>query len=145
MSAEENKALVRRYFETIDRGDYDALDQFVAVDYVDHNPPPLPGLASGLDGVKQECRYFRQAHPDGRHSIDDQVAEGDKVVTRVTARGTHTGELLGIPATGRELMTTGIAIHRVAGGKLVEHWAESNLLGLLQQLGALPPMGHPGS
>jgi predicted ester cyclase len=143
MPAEENKALVRRYFETIDRGDYDALDQFVVAEYVDHNPPPIPGLAPGLAGVKQACRYFQQAHPDGRHLIEDQVAEGDKVVTRLTARGTHTGDLLGIAATGRELVTTGIAIHRVTGGKLVEHWAESNLLGLLQQLGVVPPMGPP--
>ncbi len=84
MSAEENKRLVRRFYEAIDRGDLNAMDEFVAEDYVDHNPPPFPGLAKGREGLKQVFKIFSAATP-GYHRIEDQIAEGDKVVTRMTS------------------------------------------------------------
>jgi predicted ester cyclase len=92
----------------------------------------------GLEGARQAFSLALAAFSDFRHEIHDQLAEGDKVVTRVTGLGTHTGELLGIPATGKEVQMTGVAIHRIAEGKLAEHWALIDALGLLQQLGAIP-------
>jgi predicted ester cyclase len=137
MSAEANKALVRRFYEEIDKGNLDILDELVAPDYLDHNPPPFPGLHAGLDGLKQAFRIFREATP-GHHQIEDQIAEGDKVVTRLTSYGKHEGDLPGAPRTGNDLKMTSITIHRIANGKLVEKWAEKDVLGFLQQIGVIP-------
>ena len=137
MSAEANKALVRRFYEEIDKGNLDILDELVAPDYLDHNPPPFPGLHAGLDGLKQAFRIFREATP-GHHQIEDQIAEGDKVVTRLTSYGKHEGDLPGTPRTGNDLKMTSITIHRIANGKLVEKWAEKDVLGFLQQIGVIP-------
>ncbi|MBF6465605.1 ester cyclase [Nocardia beijingensis] len=142
MSLEANKALVRRFYVEIDAGNLDAMDDLVAEDYIDHSPPPFPGLAPGREGLKQAFRMFWDATP-GRHVIEDQLAEGDRVVTRLTAYGRHTGDLPGIPATGNELKTTGTAIHRIADGKITEKWSDKDVLGFLQQLGVLPAAeGH---
>ncbi len=137
MSADINKALVRRFYEEIDKGNLDAMDELVAEDYLDHNPPPFPGLPPGRDGLKEAFKIFLKATP-GYHRIEDQVAEGDKVVTRLTSFGKHEGDLPGAPATGRELKMTSITIHRIAEGKLVEKWAEKDVLGFLQQIGVIP-------
>ena len=95
MSSEEaNKAVVRRFYAEMDAGNLDAMDQLVAEDYIDHNPPPFPGLEQGRTGLKQAFQIFWEATP-GRHEIEDQVAEGDKVVTRLTAFGKHVGDLPG--------------------------------------------------
>ena len=88
MSSEENKRLVRRFYEEIDKGNLDAMDELVAENYVDHNPPPFPGLAEGREGLKQAFKIFWKATP-GNHKIEDQIAEGDKVVTRLTSYGKH--------------------------------------------------------
>lgn len=138
MSAEDNKALVRRFYNEIDKGNIDILDELVAADYIDHNPPPIPGLSSGLAGLKQAFRLFWDATP-GYHQIEDQIAEGDRVVTRLTSYGKHTGDLPGAPATGNDMKMTSITIHRIAGGKLVEKWAEKDMISLLQQIGKMPP------
>ena len=141
MTTEQNKALVRRFYAEIDAGNIDAMDELVAEDYVDHNPAPFPNLASGREGLKQTFRIFWTATP-GRHEIEDQVAEGDKVVTRLTAYGRHEGDLPGpLPATGLEIRETGVAIHRIANGRIVEHWSDRDDLGLMQQLGVIPPAG----
>ncbi|MEU2037790.1 ester cyclase [Nocardia niwae] len=140
MSLEANKALVRRFYQEIDAGNVDAMDDLVAEDYLDHSPPPFPGLGPGREGLKQAFRMFWAATP-GRHVIEDQVAEGDRVVTRLTAHGRHTGDLPGIPATGNELTMTGTAIHRIADGKIAEKWSDKDVLGFLQQLGVLPAVG----
>ena len=140
MSTEENKALVRRFYEEIDRGNLVAMDELVAEDYINHAPPPFPGPA-GREGLKRAFKIFWEATP-GYHQIEDMLAEGDKVVTRLTAYGTHAGEMAGIPPTGKKLTMTAIAIHRIADGKIVEHWAEKDTLGFLQQLGVLPPLGQ---
>ncbi len=145
MPAEENKSLVRRYFEQVDTGDVTILDRFISPNYQDHNPPPFPGLAPGLEGAKQSFALALAAFAEFRHVVEAQLAENDKVVTRVTGYGTHTGDFLGIPATGKEVKMAGIAIHRVANGKLAEHWAHIDALGLLQQLGIVPaPPPAPG-
>lgn len=137
MSPEENKALVRRWFEETDKGNRDIIDELCAADYIDH-APPLPGMPAGNAGVREANRQLRAAFPDTLHFIDDQVAEGDKVVTRIHARGTFTGECLGIPPNGAVVVITGIMIHRIEDGRLAEHWANADILGFLQQMGALP-------
>jgi len=144
MTAEENKALVRRFYEEIDKGNLAAMDELVAEDYLDHNPPPFPGLASGRAGLKQAFKIFWEATP-GHHHIEDQIAEGDKVVTRLTSYGKHEGDLPGAPRTGNDLKMTSITIHRIANGKLVEKWAEKDVLGFLIQIGVMPPPGQHGT
>jgi steroid delta-isomerase-like uncharacterized protein len=141
MSTESNKALVRRFYQEIDKGNLDAMDELVAKDYIDHSPPPFPGLAPGREGLKQAFRNFWRATP-GYHRIEDQIAEGDKVVTRLTSFGKHEGDLPGAPRTGNDLQMTSITIHRIANGKLAEKWSDKDLLGFLQQIGVLPPLGQ---
>ena len=136
MTPEENKALVRRFYEEIDKGNLDAMDELVAEDYIDHNPPPFPGLASGRAGLKQAFEIFWKATP-GYHHIEDQIAEGDKVVTRMTSFGKHVGDLPGAPATGNEMKMTSITLHRIADGKLAEKWAEKDVMGFLTQIGVI--------
>jgi len=139
MSAAENKALVRRFYEEIDKGNIDVLDELVAEDYMDHNPPPFPDLAPGREGLKQAFRMFLKATP-GYHRIEEQIAEGDKVVTRMTSLGKHEGDLPGAPRTANDLKMTSITIHRIENGKLAEKWSDKDTLGFLQQIGVLPPM-----
>ena len=142
MSPEENKAVVRRWFEETDKGNDAVVDELCAPDYVDHNPP-LPGMPEGSAGVRRANALLRAAFPDTVHFIDDQVAEGDKVVTRLRGRATFTGEILGIPPNGQVVEIGGIIIHRLQAGKLVEHWAVSDQLSFMQQLGAIPAPAPP--
>ena len=144
MSVEENKALVRRFYAEIDAGNIDAMDELVAEDYIDHNPPPFPGLASGREGLKQAFEIFWKATP-GHHTIEDQIAEGDKVVTRLTAVGRHEDDLPGIPRTGADLKMTATVVHRIESGKLVEKWSDKDVLGFLQQLGVMPSLADTPS
>jgi steroid delta-isomerase-like uncharacterized protein len=137
MSAEDNKALVRRFYEEIDKGNLAAMDELVAEDYIDHSPPPFPGLTSGRAAVKQAFEIFWKATP-GYHKIEEQVAEGDRVVTRMTAYGTHEDDLPGIPRTGNRLEMSATVIHRIADGKLAEKWSGKDELGFLRQLGVIP-------
>jgi predicted ester cyclase len=139
VSLEENKDLIRRYVEAIDRnesGDWSILDQYIAEDFVAHNPP-FPGVTLDREGMKQAAENFRAATP-GRHEVTMQVAEGDLVVSHILGRGVHTGELFGIPATNNEVETEGIAIHRVRDGKIVDYWSVSDVARVLQQVGVLP-------
>jgi steroid delta-isomerase-like uncharacterized protein len=143
MSTDANKELVRRYIQAIDdndSSDWSVIDEYVAEDVIVHNPP-LPGCTPDRDGIKQAAEMFRQATP-GRHEVRMQVAEGDLVVSHVVGKGTHAGELLGIPATGNEVETEGLAVHRVSDGKIAEYWAVTDVARVLQQVGALP--GPPG-
>jgi steroid delta-isomerase-like uncharacterized protein len=141
MSAESNKALIRRFYEEIDKGNLAAMDELVAEDYVDHNPAPF-GFPSGREGLKQAFALFLKATP-GHHRIEDQIAEGDRVVTRLTSFGKHEGDLPGAPKTGNELRMTSITIHRIADGKLVEKWAEKDMISFLQQIGVMQPRPKP--
>ena len=143
MSTEANKALVRRFYEEIDKGNMEVIDELVAEDYIDHNPPPFPGFASGREGLKQAFRLFWKATP-GHHRIEDQIAEGDKVVTRLTSFGKHEGDLPGAPRTGNDMEMTSITIHRIANGKLVEKWSEKDMIRLLQQIGVVSSPVRPG-
>ena len=139
MSAEENKQLIRRYIEAIDANetsDWTILDEYIAEDFVAHNPP-IPGVSLDRDGMKQAAEIFRVATP-GRHEITFQVAEDDLVVSHVVGRGVHAGELLGIPATNKPVETEGIAVHRIRDGKIVEYWSVTDVVRVLQQVGALP-------
>jgi steroid delta-isomerase-like uncharacterized protein len=137
MSADENKAIVRRWFEETDRGNVDIVEELCAPQYLDH-APPLRGMPSGSAGVREANRQLRTAFPDTIHIIEDQIAEGDMVVTRLRGRGTFVNDILGIPANGKVVEITGISIHRLVNGKLVEHWANADLLSFMQQLGAIP-------
>jgi len=141
MSTEQNKAMDRRVYEEVwNGGNLAVIDELVAANYVDHDQEPTSAL-EGLEGLKQSVTMYRTAFPDVHFTIDDQIAEGDLLVTRWTARGTHQGPLMGIPPTGKQAMVTGISITRVASGKVVEGWTNFDALGLLQQLGAGPSMG----
>ena len=141
MSSEENKALVLRWFAETDRGNLEIIDELLPVDYVDHNPP-LPGMAAGREGLRQTVLALRAAFPDAVHTIDDQIAEGDKVMTRLHVRATFQGEILGIQPTGATVEVSGIAVHRIANGQLVEHWAHMDMAGFMQQLGEAPALEH---
>ncbi len=136
MSAEENTALVRRFFaEMLNRGDITVGDQLFAVDAFDH--AGFPGQVSGREGFKQAVRMVHEAFPDIHYTAEDMVAAGDRVTTRWTLRGTHAGEFLGIAATGKQVTVTGINILRFADGQIVECWEEWDRLGMLQQLGPI--------
>ena len=135
MSIEENKAIVLRYFQEMDRGNIDIVDELIAEDYVDHNPA-LPGVGPGREGTRQYMQMLKTAFPDASHTVDDILAEGDKVMTRVTARGTFLGECMGYQPNGKIVEISGIAVHRVAGGRLVEHWAHADIAGFMRQIGA---------
>jgi predicted ester cyclase len=137
MSTEDNKATVRRFYREIDAGNLDAMNELVAEDYLNHAPTPFPGIPDGREGLKPVFRIFWDATP-GYHDIAEMIAEGDLVVTRMTAFGKHTGDMFGIRATGAELEMKAIAIHRVRGGRIVEHWSCKDELGFLRQLGVLP-------
>ncbi len=143
MSVEQNKELVRCWIAEIDKADPAIVAQYIADDYLDHNPPPYPGLPAGREGVRRAFEIALTVFSDYRHEIHRQVAEGDLVVTHLTGHGRHTGELLGIPPTGKEVEMSGIAIHRVADGKLAEHWAQFDAFGLFMQLGSFPALPHP--
>jgi predicted ester cyclase len=133
----ENKIRVQRLYEEIDKGNLDIVDECFSTDYVDHNLA-IPGLAPGLKGAKQAFEIFHAAFPDTVHVIEDLISEGDKVVARIRASGTHTGELMGRPATGRLVKLTGIAIYRFDNGRIVERWAEEAGGGVLPQLALIP-------
>jgi steroid delta-isomerase-like uncharacterized protein len=136
--SEPNKALVRRLInEVIGRGNFALVDELVAADYIGHSSFPE---TNSREGHKQFFASLRRAFPDLQIKIEDQIAEGDKVVTRWTAGGTHKGEFAGIPPTGRRVVMAGIDIDRIANGKLVECWTKSDDLGMLQQLGAIPTL-----
>lgn len=134
--SQQNVKQVRRAIEEIwNRGNYTLLDEFVARDIVIHGSAPDQDTL-GADGVKAYYGMLRGAFPDLHFEIEDQVAAGDRVVTRWTARGTHQGEFLGIPPTGKPIVMSGIYIDRLAGGKVVECWPQADQLSVLQQLGA---------
>ncbi len=142
MSAEENTAIIRRWFEEgFNKGNPDILDESIATNYVHHNAFPPPEEIRGLADIKQLVGGYLTAFPDAKITIDDQIAEGDQVVTRFTFRGTHKGEMVGIAPTGKQVTLTVICIDRFAEGKIVEEWENFDTHGMLQQLGAVPPLG----
>jgi steroid delta-isomerase-like uncharacterized protein len=142
MMSEENKEKVRRFLqEAFTEGNLGVVDELFATDYVLHDPAN-PEEVSGPEGVKQFVQMYRSAFPDSRVTVEDQIAEGDEVVTRWTGRGTHQGELFGVAPSGNQVELSGITISRFEGGKFVEDWTNSDTLGLMQQIGAIPEPGQ---
>ncbi len=140
MSTEDNKVLVHRFFEELqNQGNLAVTDELIAPEHVHHFPDED---IHGPDGVKQLVKGLRTIFPDWHISTDDVIAEGDKVVVRFTIHGTHQGEGMDIPPTGKRVVYTGIDIFRIADGKIVERWGEVDALGLLQQLGVIPAPGQ---
>lgn len=144
MTTADNKALVRRYLEeVVSRGNLAAADQLVAADVVftsPYTPEPIRDLA----GFKQMIGGLHSAFPDMRLDEEDVIAEGDRVASRWVVRGTHQGEFMGLPPTGRQFAITGMSIYRIAGGKIVEGWVNDDSLGMLQQLGVIPAPEQAG-
>ena len=133
-----NKEIVRRVVDGVWRDrNLAVVDELIAQDYVGHDPTQ-PEPIQGRDGFKQFVGTYQSAFNDATVTIDDQIAEGDQVVTRWTGRGTHTGELMGIAPTGKEVTVSGMTVSRLAGGKIAEEWELMDALGMLVQLGAVP-------
>jgi predicted ester cyclase len=140
MSTEDNKAVVRRFYEEVMNQKKTAvLDEVFDLNVVDHFAPP--GTPGGLEGARQTLGMFLSAFPDLHFTVEDLIAEGDKVVARATLSGTQQGTFMGIPPTGKHVAIGGIDINRFVGGKSVEHWVEMDTLGMMQQLGVIPPPG----
>lgn len=135
MSTEQNKALVRNFEELINSRDLDTALTLLNPDFADHTP--AVGLPPGAEGVRAFFTMQFSAFPDSRSTSLDMIAEGDKVVHRMSTEGTHQGDFLGIPATGKRVMMTYIDIWRIADGKLAEHWVEADMMGMMQQLGVM--------
>jgi predicted ester cyclase len=140
MSIEQNKTLVRHCIEEVfNKGNVTATDEFFAPSFA---PPLQPGVTRDREGYKQFVAIFLNAFPDLHVTIDDMVAEGDKVVFRATNSGTHKGEFIGIAPTGNHVIWTEISIWRIEGGRIAEVWTEVDKLGHMQQLGAIPSPRH---
>jgi steroid delta-isomerase-like uncharacterized protein len=135
--SEENKALARRSWEIVNQHnpDLDLIDEMYTPDFVWHEPDQD---IQGSEEAKQFVATFLEAFPDLNVTVEDEIAEGDKVVTRWTIRGTHQGELMGIAPTEKQIELKGITIHRFEGDKIAEEWERYDNLGMMQQLGALP-------
>jgi|SRR5215212_8166514 steroid delta-isomerase-like uncharacterized protein len=136
MSTEENKALVRRFVEEFwNGGNTAAADELMAIDAAIHMPT---GEVVDLDGLKSFAATWREAFPDWHSTFEELIAEGDGVAERWTGRGTHRGELRGIPPTGKRVEVPGSVSYRILGGKIVEFRGQLDMMGLMQQLGAVP-------
>ncbi len=142
MSTEANKLVARRFYAALNNHDLAAAAELIDAAFIAH----LPGMPDPLDreGYRQVGAMFLAALPDLHLTLDDVIAEGDRVVTRMTERGTHQGEFMGIPPTGRQVAYTSISMDRIVDGTIVEHWVNFDALGLLQQLGAIPAPGQGG-
>jgi len=140
MSAEDNKTLAWRWLDEVwNKGDLSLIDELIAPNYVLHDPI-RPGL-KGRAGIKESIATFRAAFPDIHFTIEAQIAEGEQIVSRYIVQGTHLGPLMGIPATGKQGVITGIDIYRISNGQIEEAWSNWDTLGLLQHIGVIPPMG----
>jgi steroid delta-isomerase-like uncharacterized protein len=130
----EHKAVVGRFIgQAFNAGDLAIIDELVSKDYVLHAAPEV----RGPEGMKHFVETYRTAFPDYACTVEDQIAESDKVVTRWTVRGTHRGELMGMPPTGTQVTLTGVVIDRIANGQLIESWLQADVLRVLQQLGVV--------
>ncbi len=135
--SEQNKAIVRRIFEQgMNQNKTSVFDDLIAHNYVNHN---MPAPAPGPEGFKQVLAMFTKAFPDMKVTLDEVVGEGDKVSTRGKFTGSHKGEFMGIPATGKKITVTYIDIWRIQNGKAVENWVQMDMMGMMQQLGVAPP------
>jgi steroid delta-isomerase-like uncharacterized protein len=143
MSTESNKAAVRRFYEAVNAGDLDGAMAVFAPNAVVHNastPDPMT-----VEDFKQFGRVFISTFPGGTSTIDDMIVEGDEVVSRITYRGTHTADLMGIPPTGKSVTVSLMTIGQFADGKIVESWRLFDQMGMMQQLGVIPAPEQSGS
>ena len=139
MLGEGNKELARRFMDEVwNKGNLDFVDQVTAPSFVSHDRASPENSGGGAEGVRRFAEMYRSAFPDIQMTVEDVIAEGDKVVTRWTVRATHQGELMGIPPSGNRVAVTGISIDRLEGGKFVETWSNYDALGMMQQIGAMP-------
>ncbi len=139
MSAEENMALARRFMDEVwNKGNLDFIDEVTTPNHVSHDPASPEDMGGGVEGLRWFAEMYRSAFPDIQMTVEDVIAEGDKVVTRWTVRATHQGELMGIPPSGNRVEVTGISIDCIEGGKFVESWSNYDTLGMMQQIGAVP-------
>jgi steroid delta-isomerase-like uncharacterized protein len=139
--SEQNKAVVRRLFEELwNKGNLLVADELFGPNYA-HNDPSTPDFGRGPGSEKKRASLYRTAFPDLRLTIEDMIAEGDEVTARWSCRGTHKGDLSGIPPTGKQVSISGVSIARLANGKVVENWVNWDALGLMQQLGVVPEIG----
>ncbi len=136
MSPEQHKALVGQYYQALSTGDIMLMDRLLAPNYVHHNP--VPGTRPDRDGTKQTVAAFHLAFPDAEFTLEHVITEGDIAVGHWTLRGTHQAEWRGVPATHEQVTITGVHLFRIAAGQIVEEWRNSDALGLLQQLHAIP-------
>ena len=135
--SEQNKAIARRFYdEVVGQGKIELIDELVDPNVIEHDE--FPGQAPGREGVKEVFVMFRTAFPDLQFTVEDMIAEGDKLVTRLTMRGTHRGQFQDLAPTGKQISVTGIDILRFADGKLIEHWGVMDQMTMMQQLGAIP-------
>ena len=139
MGAQENKAVVERVFEIVNKRDPEGYREVMAEHYVYHGPGGIE--ADGIDAIIEFASAFFTAFPDLTATVEEIIAEADKVVARIRISGTHQGEFDGIAATGRTVRYTAISMMRIDGGKIVEEWENFDELGLMQQIGALPAKG----
>lgn len=138
MSIEANKAAIRRYYEEAwNNQNLDVLPELLSPDYQNHNPF-IPGMPTGPEGVPIVINALASVFPDLRYVIEDQIGEGELVVTRWSFHGTQQGEFMGLPATGKPVSFSGISIERFVDNRIVEHWRVTDELSLLQQLGVIP-------
>src|SRR5919199_1910825 len=139
VSAQENKEKARRLMEeAFGQGKLEVVDEVLDPNFVCYDPNSEAGEVRGAQTIKQEIEWFRNAVPDLTYTVEDQVAEGDEVVTRWKASGTHQGEFFGIAPTGNRIEMSGIQIDRFdENGKMVEEWPEYDLLGAMKQMGAM--------
>lgn len=136
MSADDNKHVVESLLTAFSEGDADTAERVLAPDFVNHDPPRLPGVGTDRAGVLAAMRYLHDAFADARAELVSVLAEGDKVAVHDRLRGTHRGEFLGISPTGREIDVDFIHIFRLAEGQIVERWGVADTSALLRQLGA---------
>jgi steroid delta-isomerase-like uncharacterized protein len=142
MSTENNKAVTHQFLdELFNKRNPAIVDALCVNNVVNHGLGPE---ASGIEGTKRSASMYLAAFPDLHFTFEDYIAEGDQVVVRWTSTGTHKGELMGIPPTGKQFSGTGMEIYRFEGGKIAEHWLASDQLGLLQQLGVVPAPAQVG-
>ena len=141
MSTEENKTFMRHFYEEVfNKRNLAAIDDFVAPTFVNHSASQLGMIGGDIEHVKQFVSMVMQSFPDLHYTVEDLIAEGDQVVARLTISGSQQGAFMGIPATGKHATFSDIEIFRITGGRAVECWVQADFLGLLQQLGVIPPM-----
>ena len=136
---ERNKQLICKLMEEMDKGNLDVIDEFYASDYIDHTPSPIREMLPGIEGIEHAFKLLYAAFPNTAHKIEDIIAEEDKVVVRISAIATHTGEIFGVMPTGKKVELSSIVIYRIVNDKIVERWVAQQGPGVLQQIGATVP------